>query len=85
MTPMVSMAMLKNCVLVYRFPQIQPTSIVVTLPPLRRMICTGTEMLYPKAKLLSMFTEKNSTMFGNHRMRGTARNLRKNGGCEAEK
>ena len=49
MIPTVSMATLKIWIRVYRFPHMKPTSIVVTLPPLRRMICTGTEMLYPNA------------------------------------
>ena len=44
MIPSVSMVTLNTCILVYLFPQIKPTSIVVTLPPLRRMMCTGTEM-----------------------------------------
>lgn len=42
--PSVSIPTLNTCILVYLFPQMKPTSMVVTLPPLRRMMCTGTEI-----------------------------------------
>jgi hypothetical protein len=58
---------------------------VVTLPPLRRMMWTGTEMLYPKAKLLRRFIVKKRKMFGSQRASGIALGFRKKGGCEAEK
>ena len=73
------------CTLVYLFPQAKPTSIVMMLPPLRKMIWTGTEMLYPKAKLFSRFTAKNMHIFGIHLTSGTFRFRRKKGGCLTEK
>ena len=36
--PTVNIATLKTCTGVYRFPQRKPTTIVVTLPPLRRIM-----------------------------------------------
>ena len=73
------------CTFVYRFPHKYPTSIVITLPPLRNMMCTGTDISYPKAKLFSRLTAKNMTMFGTHRISGTFLGLRKKGGCLIEK
>ena len=73
------------CTFVYRFPHKYPTSIVITLPPLRNMMCTGTDILYPKAKLFSRLTAKNMTILGTHRISGTFLGLRKNGGCLIEK
>ena len=55
------------------------------LPPLRRIICTGTEMLYPNAKLFSILTTKNMMILGSQRIRGMARGLTKVGGFEMEK
>lgn len=85
MMPVVSIATLKTCTFVYRFPHKYPTSIVNTLPPLRNMMCTGTDILYPKAKLFSRLTAKNMTIFGTHRISGTFLGLRKEGGCLVEK
>ena len=84
-TPIVSIATLKTCIDVYLFPHIQPTKIVVTLPPLLRMMCTGTDILYPNAKLLSMLTVKNKTTFGSHLSIGMVGRLRKYGGSDEEK
>ena len=85
MTPIVSNATLKTCTRVYFLPQIQPTNIVVMLPPLRRIICTGTDIANPNAKLLSMLTVKNKKMFGSHRETGTVGFFKNHGGREAEK
>lgn len=85
MIPTVSMATLKTCTGVYRFPQMYPTNMVVTLPPLRRIMWTGTEMLYPKAKLFRRLTVKKRTMLGSHRASGMARGFKKKGGLVAEK
>ena len=85
MTPTVSIATLKTCTRVYFLPHIQPANIVVTLPPLRRIIWTGTEISNLNAKLLSMLTAKNKTMFGSHRKTGTAGFFKNHGGREAEK
>jgi hypothetical protein len=85
MTPMVSIATPSICPLLYLVPQRKPTIMVVTLPPLRKMICTGTDILKPKAKLFNMFTVKNSSTLGIHRVMGTVGLLRNNGGCWAEK
>ena len=49
------------------------------------MMCTGTDMLYPKAKLFSRLTAKNMTIFGTHRISGTFLGLRKEGGHLIEK
>lgn len=59
MTPIVRMTTLKICNREYFFPTSQPAPIVVTLPKLRRMMCTGTLMLNENAQLLSMLTAKN--------------------------
>ena len=57
---------------------------VVTLPPLRSIICTGTDILYPKAKLFIMFTVKNMAALGSQRMIGTAGGLRSQGNLAVE-
>ena len=49
------------------------------------MMCTGTDILYPKAKLFSRLTAKNMTIFGTHRISGTFLGLRKEGGRLIEK
>lgn len=84
-TPAVSMATENICHRLYRFPHTKPISIVVTLPPLRRMMWTGTEMSYPNTKLLRRLTVKKRNIFGSQRVSGIALGLRKKGGCEAEK
>jgi hypothetical protein len=53
-TPTVSITTLVTCSLEYRFPLTTPASMVVTLPKLRRIMCTGTEMLKANAQLFSM-------------------------------
>jgi hypothetical protein len=45
---------------------------VVTLPKLRKMICTGTEMLNANAQLLSILTAKNMSATKPHLRKGTA-------------
>ncbi len=44
----VSNSTAKTCIRENCFPNNHPTNNVVTLPPERRMICTGTEMLKTK-------------------------------------
>lgn len=41
-------------------------------------------MLKPNAQLFMRLTTKNMAVFGSHLRRGTARGLKKNGGCFAE-
>jgi hypothetical protein len=53
-TPTVSITTLVTCNFEYLFPLTTPASIVVTLPKLRRMMCTGTEMLNANAQLFNM-------------------------------
>ena len=53
-TPTVSITTLVTCSFEYLFPLTTPASIVVTLPKLRRMMCTGTEMLNANAQLFNM-------------------------------
>ena len=67
MHPTVNTTTLSTCILLYRFPQIHPITSVVMLPPLRRMICTGTLILKSNAWLFSKLTEKNSAICINHR------------------
>ena len=57
-TPNVSNITLTTCSKLYRLPRITPASIVVTLPKLRKMMCTGTLMSYAKAQLFSMLIAK---------------------------
>ena len=84
-TPTVSIATEIICHRLYRFPHTKPTNIVVTLPPLRRIMWTGMEMLYPNTRLLRRLTVKKRKIFGSQRVSGIALGLRKKGGCEAEK
>lgn len=84
MTPTVRNATEMTCSRVKRLPHSQPTRIVVTLPPLRKMMCTGTDILYPNAKLLRMLTLKKRTMFRSQRRIGMAFRLRKKGGSWRE-
>jgi hypothetical protein len=53
-TPTVRITTLVTCSFEYLFPLTTPASMVVTLPKLRKMMCTGTEMLKAKAQLFSM-------------------------------
>jgi len=56
MTPSVSAHTDATCTREYRLPLSQPAPMVVTLPKLRRMMCTGTLMSNANAQLLSMLT-----------------------------
>ena len=49
-----------------------PTTIVMTLPPLLKIMCTGTDIENPKAKLFSILTMKNMAIAGIQRIIGTA-------------
>jgi hypothetical protein len=71
MTPRVKKATEKICSRVYLFPRSQPAAMVVTLPKLLRIICTGTEMLKAKAQLFIMFTVKNNAALTHHFRKGT--------------
>lgn len=53
-TPTVNKTTLDTCSFEYRFPLTTPANIVVTLPKLRKIMCTGTEMLNANAQLFSM-------------------------------
>jgi hypothetical protein len=76
-TPAVRKATEMICTGVYFFPRIQPAAIVVTLPKLRRMMCTGTEMLKAKAQLFSILTAKNNVALMHHFRKGTGDDLTK--------
>ena len=70
-TPVVSNATLNTCSALYRLPRMTPAAMVVTLPKLRRMMCTGTLMLKAKAQLFSMLMLKNMAATKHHRRKGT--------------
>lgn len=72
MTPTVSAATAHICSTLYRFPHRYPTVNVVTLPKLRRMMCSGTEMWKANAQLLSMLTAKNMSAMQARRRSGIA-------------
>ena len=70
-TPTVRNITLRTCNGLYRLPRRTPATIVVTLPKLRRMICTGTLILYANAQLLSMLIPKNIAAINAHLDTGT--------------
>lgn len=76
-TPAVRIATEKICIGVYFLPRIHPAAMVVTLPKLRRIMCTGTEMLNAKAQLFSMLTAKNNVALMHHFRKGTGDGLTK--------
>lgn len=77
MTPRVNMATENTCSGVYLLPRSQPAAIVVTLPKLRRMMWTGTEMSKAKAQLFNILTVKNKAALMHHLRNGTDDDLRK--------
>lgn len=77
MTPKVRMATEKICRGEYLFPRRYPAAIVVTLPKLRSMMWTGTDMLNANAQLFNMLTVKNSTALVTHLRNGTGDDRRK--------
>jgi hypothetical protein len=76
-TPKVNIATENTCKRVYLLPRNHPAAIVVTLPKLLRMMCTGTDMLNAKAQLFIMLTVKNSAALMHHFRNGTGDDLRK--------
>lgn len=71
MTPNVKMATEKICKGLYFLPRSQPAAMVVTLPKLLRMMCTGTDMLNANAQLFIMLTVKNKAALTHHFRKGT--------------
>jgi hypothetical protein len=74
---MVRIATEKTCSGVYLFPRNHPAAMVVTLPKLLRMMCTGTEILKANAQLFNMFTVKNKAALMHHFRKGTVELLMK--------
>lgn len=62
---------------VYFFPRSHPAIIVVTLPKLRNIMCTGTDMLNANAQLFIMLTVKNRPALIHHFRNGTGDGLTK--------
>ena len=77
MTPTVKIATEKTCRGVYLLPRSHPAAMVVTLPKLLRMMCTGTEMSKAKAQLFIMLTVKNNAALTHHFRNGTGELLTK--------
>ena len=77
-TPIESNATEMTCIWEYFFPRSHPAPMVVTLPKLRRMICTGTDILNAKAQLFSILTAKNIAALKAHLRNGTGVSLRRN-------
>lgn len=63
---------LLNIAKIYLFFKINAPKIILTIsPPLLKIMCNGTEMLYPKAKLFSIDTIKNMVTKNSQFERGT--------------
>jgi hypothetical protein len=71
------MATEKICIGVYFLPRSQPAAMVVTLPKLRRMMWTGTDMLNANAQLFIMLTVKKRAALIHHFRKGTGDGLTK--------